>query len=683
MKLLAKALAFLALLIAAPALAERVAVVGGDSNALNGSGLWTHGMDTAHSDFYVVQGTGWGVDQLQANTASINSHGTVQDFIVAIGTNDAGSGAYADAAAWIADLYSLFATVRADNPGVKIYMFTLNPITGDATHTSRRPTINATLRADEGNGTGPDYIIDIAANPTMSAAGATSDTNLYINEAAIVHYAYCTGACTVTAPVSPSLRAGDLCYGTLGSAKGHNYIMKQVECALQSGRAGHHPWTVYAMPLTYSTSPVHPSVDPPVYALAQPASVASTVTVASWLKQDNIQAPTVPPSSEHKFRTVMEGNGFAARFDYGRSPNVEPYGDCLEYWGNLVADKNMNYTRARNTQSTAGASNAAGGPLNPTVYANSCLWQDNALGDGVRRVRKSNDHITYYTNWMNLADGLTIWQSPRGMQYSFGVPPHDPENSIQKSELTAAVSWQSYSDSFTGWFCDDGNGESQKFLVNADGTPAFTTSSGPSGMCPTSAEIYAQSFGPGCMDGVNLRSASNFDHVRLPVGNNSSGREVCPDNWYPIAETENKSFYSHQGAADIATLQMDQDATATANSTNGTVYRHGEAYYRTWLGAWEPTTILSWSSFCIAAKLTTTDSYTGHECNVSTISAIDRLLGGSGSENAPDGSRTPQVNGGHTFAGDQAGDWLSYPAAAGGGGVASRARGRLKLRAEF
>lgn len=673
---LAAASLFGAALVPDRAWAEPITVVAGDSNAVNSSGLWTHGVDANHADFYVNATAGWGVNELQSNISSINSHGTIAYLIVAIGTNDAGSGGYADGAAWVADLYSFYTSIRSANPGVKILQFTLGPRTGDSTYTSRRQGINDTLRADEGNGTGADYLIDIAANPTMSSASANSDTNLYINEASIVHYAYCTGTCTVTAPASGA-RSGDICYGTLGSAKGHSYIMKQVECAMAATRLGRHPWTVYGIDVTYSGSYAAPTTDPPAYTLAQPAAVTTGVTIASWTKQDNITAPLIPPASEYKFRTIMEGNGFAARFDYGRAPGQTIFGDCLQYWGNLQATASTNYTRARALNTTPGASSSAGGPLNMTVYAESCLYEDDALGDGVRRVLKLNDIITYYTVWRT---ALSMWVPPRGLQYSYGVPPHDPENSIHKALLTTGFTW--VSDGFVGWFCES-SGENQKYLTNSDGTDAFTTSGGPGGSCPTSSEIYSNSIGPGCWDGVNLRSPTNFDHVMMPIRDQNSGQLICATLFYPIPETENKSFYSHLGTAMIVRLRMDQDATATANSTSGKVYRNGEAFYRTWLGAWDGSIISGWNTFCNRAKTTNSDSFTGHECNNSTYSATDRLLGGIGSENAPDGSRSPQVNGGHSFAGDLAGDWLTYPALAGGGGggatpgIGNRGRGRL------
>lgn len=662
MKLIAKALAFLALLIATPAFAERLAVVAGDSNAVNSSGLWTHGMDTAHADFYVNAYSGGGVDTLQTNAASINGHGTIQDLIVAIGTNDAGSGAYADAAAWVADLYSFFASERSANPGVKIYMFTLGPRTGDATYTSRRQTINDTLRADEANGTGADYIIDIAANPTMSSTSANADTNLYINEAAIVHYAYCTGACTVTQV------SGDYCKGTLGSTKGHNYIMKQVECALQSGRAGKTPWTVYAVTATYSASPVVPTAETaPALTLAQPADIATAVSLTGWTTTDPAPSTNyrlLPPGDTPKMRTVINSS-FADRIDPVRNPGDANAGHCHLFFGNNAVTESSTYTSLRAT----GSSHAGGGPINPTGYWEPCLTKANAYGgDGLTRVKIPNYHIVYYVGIASIQSQFN--NIPRGLRYIGGTNMDDPNNDAQKAELNANVTWagNGLTNPNTGWFCEFPTGGGPAYqsttdaLVNADGSDALNN-------CPSSSAIYVSVLAPECWDGVNLRSASGYDHMRPYVNNVGSGQPVCPDNWYRLPRLEVKSFFSHQGASDYINLRLDSDDAMAA--TLGSAVKSGFSFHFDWFGAWDYTKMVLWMNNCIG-----TQGNTAHECDYSVIGNDVRMITDSV---APDASRNPQVDLGHTYAGDVVTDWFDYPAAEGaaGGLVGHKLRGRI------
>lgn len=662
MKLLARILAALALLIAAPTLAEPIVVHVGDSNAVNSTGYYVHAYDTAHADFYVVQGTGWGVDQAQTNIASIlncngSCSGTGPAFVtVALGTNDAGSGAYADAAAWITDLYSLFASIRASQPTVKIAVFTLNPRTGDATYTSRRQTINDTLRADEGNGTGADYIIDIAANPTMSSASANTDANLYINEASIVHYAPCPAECATS--------------GT----KGHAYIYKQYDYAMQAIEAGKLPWTVYPMPVTYSASPVVPSVDPPAYALAQSADVASGFTTSNWILGTGITFTTLPPGSEKKFRTVLNEMK-VGRFDPIRAFRQSISGHCHLFFGNGSVTGSSTYKSLRSNQA-AGTSGAAGGLLNLTGYWNPCLKVDNALGDGITRVKKTNYMILYYVGWNN---SLTMWDRPRGYTEIFGTNMDDPDDLADKAELNGNVSWvgngwKASNTTTVGWICE-ASGEHHAFLANADGTDAFTVSGGPGGACPSTSSLYATVAGRGCWDGVNLRSPTGYGHTRNAVRNNNTGQMTCFDNGYAVPEVQEKLIYTYVTAGDSRFARLDSDdAAATAA---GHTMRNGESFHGDWFGAWDYPTMQLWMHGCNASKSTTTDSFTPHECDSSTMTATQRLLGGITGENSPDGSRSPQVNLGFNFNGDISSEWWDLPAMAGMGNMGHRGRSRL------
>lgn len=643
MKLLTKALAFLALLIAAPALAEPVVVLVGDDNAATTSGYYAHAYDAAHANFNVVQGSDWGVDEAQANLSSITSLNP--DYVVvALGTYDLGS--YANAAAWVSDLYSLFTSIRAARPAAKIVAFTLNPRTGDANHTSFRQAVNDALRADEGNGTGADYLFDIAANPTMSVSGATSDTNLFTSEASITHYVACPSTCAY------------------GGTKGHAYIYKQFDYGMQAVVAGKLPWTVYPITATYSASPVVPTAETaPALTLAQPADIATVASLTGWTSGSSLSATTLPPGDTPKFRTVINST-HVARLDPVRNFRDTIAGHCHLFFGNADVDENTTYTTLRGT----GASAAAGGPINPTGYWEPCMTKANAHGgDGITRVKIPNYHIVYYVGIASIQSEFN--NIPRGLRYIGGTNMDDPNNLAWKAELNANVTWagNGLTNASTGWFCESPQYQSTTdALVNADGTDALNN-------CPSSSAIYVSVVAPECWDGVNLRSPSGYDHMRPYVNNVASGQTVCADNWYRLPRLEVKSFFSHQGASDYTTWRLDSDDVMAAMT--GAAVKSGHSFHFDWFGAWDYTKMLLWMNNCIG-----TQSNTAHECDSSTASTTERFVGGI-SDNAPDGSRTPQVNLGHTYAGDLIGDWFDYPAME--MAAATRARGRFKLRAGF
>lgn len=643
MKLLAKALAFLALLIAAPALAEPVVVLVGDDNAATTSGYYAHAYDAAHANFNVVQGTDWGVDEAQANLSSITSLNP--DYVVvALGTYDLGS--YANAAAWVSDLYSLFSSIRAARPTVKIVAFTLNPRTGDANHTSFRQAVNDALRADEGNGTGADYLFDIAANPTMSASGATSDTNLYTSEASITHYVACPATCAY------------------GGTKGHAYIYKQFDYGMQAVVAGKLPWTVYPVTATYSASPVVPTAETaPALTLAQPADIATVVSLTGWTSGSTLTATTLPPGDTPKFRTVINTT-HVGRFDPVRSFRDTVAGHCHVFFGNPDVTANSTYTSLRASDSSF----AAGGPINVTGYWEPCMKKANAHGgDGITRVKIPNYHIVYYVGNASIQSQFN--NIPRGLRYIGGTNMDDPNNLAWKAELNANVTWagNGLTNANTGWFCETGGYQSTTdALVNADGTDALNN-------CPSSSAILVSVVAPECWDGVNLRSPSGYDHMRPYVNNVASGQTVCADNWYRLPRLEVKSFFSHLGASDYTTWRLDSDDVMAA--VTGAAVKSGYSFHFDWFGAWDYTKMLLWMNNCIG-----TDGGTAHECNNSTASTTERFVGGI-SDNAPDGSRTPQVDLTHTYAGDLIGDWFDYPAME--MAAATRARARFKLRAGF
>lgn len=615
----------LSLSLSVPALAATDVVVHiGDNNSENVSGKFAHAYDSAHDNFYVVQGATYGVDDAQTALSTINSY-SPNYVTIDLGKNDVSN--YASGQAWIDDLYSLMASIRSANPGVKIAVFTLGPRTGDATYDSRRQSINDTLRADEQNGTGADYLIDLAANPTMSVSSATSDTNLYVSEASIKNFVTCPAECTTS--------------GT----KGHAYVYKQYDYAMQAIMASKRPWTVYPIPVTYSSTAVIPSVDPPAYTLAEPADIASTVDLNQWISTTSINSNNIPPGDTPKFRTVISGT-HVGRFDPIRAPNISESAHCHSFFGNSTVAFNSTYTSLRNNQA-AGVSASAGGPINLTGYWLPCLTKANALGDGIKRVKKLDYVIVYYVGRASIQS--QYFRIPRGLRYILGVNMDDPDNTAWKAELNGSVSW--ISNGWIGWKCDPSTGVQSKYLTNLDGSDALNS-------CPSTAQIYAEAVSPDCWDGVNLHSPTGYNHMRPEVRNNNTGQGQCPDNWYRIPRLEIKAYFSHQGPSEYINYRLDSDDMA---SFSGHATRNGESFHTDWFGAWDYPKMLSWLNNCTGAHTTISDSFTAHECDSSTFNTTQRFIGGFAGENAPDGSRTPQVTLGARNYGSVSSHYFDYP----------------------
>lgn len=306
-----------------------------------------------------------------------------------------------------------------------------------------------------------------------------------------------------------------------------------------------------------------------------------------------------------------------------------------------------------------GASAAGGGPINPTAYWEPCLTKANAFGgDGLTRVKIPDYHIVYYVGTASIQSQYN--NIPRGLAYVGGTHMDDPLNLEFKAELNGNVSW--ISNGFVGWYCaSTGFHSTSGGITNADGTDALNN-------CPSSSQIYAQLDLPACWDRVNLRSPDGYGHMRPVVRNNNSGQPVCPDNYGRLPELQVKSFFSTLGAADYITYRLDSDDAAAAAA--GQAFKNGQSFHIDWFGAWDYPKMVQWMNECIG-----TEGFTAHECDYSVIGNNVRMITDSA---APDGSRNPQINLGHTYAGDLITDWFDYPPMSQMGGMMGhRARGRL------
>lgn len=644
MKMLARLIALFGLLIAAPALAETIIVAEGDEMTGSAATTYSGAYDAAHADFYINSGTGWGVANLETNIAATTSRTPAW---VTIFVSQDLSGA-ASTAAWFSALTTHIANLRAAVSGVKIAVMTLPPKTGDATYTSRRPVANGLIRAAEG--VEIDRVIDFAAHPIMGPDSAAVDANLFSSNLAVD----CTTVCSLSTPAS------SYCYAdvTMGGAKGQDYYNKQYRCAMESILAGQYPWTVYERPVVYSTSAVVPTTDPPAYTLAQPDDIPTSASTTGWTTADAatycggasgcVPLWTSGAFMEKKFRTTMNGT-WTGRFDPVRGPFQTVWGHAHTGFGVNNVTGSSTYKTLRTDQSV-GNSWAAGGLLNSTAYWVPGILQADAVGDGVTRMKKIRYVIVYYNSSWAGDTTPVAWDHPRGMSYVFGTDMDDPLDVKVKAEIAAYSTKVSYiGNGWIGWNCEGTAFTGRKGLTNADGTDAL-------GACAAAHDIYAELNGPECWDGWNLRSANGYYHVRRAVTNSSTTKPVCPDSWYPIAQVQEKIFYSHLSTTDYITWTCDSDAAFVAL---GGANRKCASFHGDWFGAWDYPTMQTWMHFCTGSKSTSTDSFTPHQCDSSAIDATNRLLDTGA---APAGGRNPQVNLSLDVNGSTASEWWDVPA---------------------
>lgn len=411
----------------------------------------------------------------------------------------------------------------------------------------------------------------------------------------------------------------------------------------------------------------------PVAALA-PSDPGASDSTTGWIISDgNVVAPT---GSEAKFRTLCNV-GFVGKFDPIRGPGVKPYGHLHEFFGKTGMDQNTTYNTLRTNPSVV--STCAGGKFNSTLYWFPTPVMANAMGDGITRAKKANQVVVYYE--AQYADNNTLQPFKPGMNMVFGVNMDDPADALVTAEIATAnakggaAGYQRvgatvdpvYGNGFRGWICES-SGETHKYLANADGSDAFTASGGTAGTCPTSSHIYAELISPGCWDGKNLSSTGGYKHMRHELGEGNSARtNICPTGWYHVVKIRVKIMFSHQGDYRFWRLSSD-DAAATAC---GCVIRNGESMHTDWMNGWHDTTMQTFQHNCNGIE-----GFTGHECDSSSISTTQRLVGGIAGENAPDSSRTPQVVTSNNFTGASAGDWFDIPVDSSG----FRSRAKLHKR---
>lgn len=378
---------------------------------------------------------------------------------------------------------------------------------------------------------------------------------------------------------------------------------------------------------------------PPAYA-AMPANIATSPTTG-WLVTTDTSYCTfgVPGDGSHgcavarvaveaKMRTL----GMSTHI--GFNDPIRNYGQpgtshLHQFFGNSSTNAYSTYASLRRRPGSA----MAGGVINATAYWFPCLIKTNPFSDGKNYCVKANNGTVYYEGAQGISAGVgdEVYM-PRGLRFVFGTNMDDPDDLVVKAEIAAANAQPgtsgrySYKTSgFVGWTCA---GSAYKVaLKNTDNSDPWA------GACTSSDVMIAEAISPGCWDGSNLWSPSGYAHMRQTIRDNTLSLDVCPNNWYRVFMVRVKPQFTHSGFADYGSWRLSSDDMAATNA--GHAMRNGESFHTDYLFGWDDTVLRTTEDFCIGAN-----SATGHECDSSTLTATTRLIT---SENAPDGSRIPQV----------------------------------------
>lgn len=398
----------------------------------------------------------------------------------------------------------------------------------------------------------------------------------------------------------------------------------------------------------------------------QPADIPSTAT--GW-KGTGPSVINIPPATEKKFRSI--GNTcFIAPDDPVRNYGAPGTSHLHQFFGNCTVNAYSTYATLRNraNQYSTGTpkkavSTVAGGPHNATGYWFPCPIKTNPFADGKNYCVKADRIIIYYV--LNAADPSRA-RLPRGLRYVLGRNMDDPDNATQAAEIAAANAQPStagrYSmyiagpknDGFTGWECRTTDGTTVIQTTGAQNLSQFLKTTGGvdpwGGNCLTGYKLTAILNAPECYDGKNLWSPGGYKHFRFPVyDTQSSNGRTCPKGWFKVPILELSISFFHKGFADYGAWRLSSDdamqAKLTALGTPRAV-ANGESMHTDWFGAWDDEvfygnaagTVQGWQKFCAGVE-----GNTAHECDSSTFNATNSLIGGYAGENAPDGTRNPQV----------------------------------------
>lgn len=371
----------------------------------------------------------------------------------------------------------------------------------------------------------------------------------------------------------------------------------------------------------------------------QPPIVPSNFPTDAWLGS---KTSTPILGGEAKFRTHCNHSHHSYE-----DPIVFPKQRGVSHLHTFFGNDKMGADSTYESLRTTGGSTCGGGKINRSGYWYPALLKDNALGDGKTMVIKPAHAVVYY----NVPQSRVAEFSPlaRNLQYVFGFNLSDPAEVAHKAEVAATAGYTWRDNGFAGWRCSD-SGTYYPYLRDETGAATFT--------CAAGNSIIATLFAPGCWDGTNLTSSNGRKHFRTYVQHNATGNvRICPEGWYRIATFELILVFDNPtGSSDYKEWYLSADRMANDwtggdcfGDGNGYAFCNGQTMHADWFGAWDYEIMRTWMLKCNGTTIPTgPDNPDGtapdmHECGSTQFGDGRRGIGFS-NENAPDGTRNPQLN---------------------------------------
>lgn len=252
------------------------------------------------------------------------------------------------------------------------------------------------------------------------------------------------------------------------------------------------------------------------------------------------------------------------------------------HWHEFFGNKTPVACSTRRSLRKHPESMAPGNRLLSTAYWEAeVLFDDAATGNTFAVPAK--EHVVYYVKPGNNPGPQVNDLQPLHafLEFVGGKKPEDPYDCKVKREIDKAnggpgtgctVTPGRYAyrtDGFLGYSCvtEDGQtraavkggGDYTKSFVLADGTDPWE------GRCTDGMIIYPEGNAPECWDGVNTGSITGYDHFRYKIGDNNTGKFICPSKpngtgWYEVPAFELKSLRKTRGWNDYKRWYLSSDA---------------------------------------------------------------------------------------------------------------------------
>ena len=387
------------------------------------------------------------------------------------------------------------------------------------------------------------------------------------------------------------------------------------------------------------------------YAAYEPADIANPVVYANGLSG----TPNVS-GTERKARFICEVSHIG-RHDAIRGLGQTIFGHPHVFAGNGGTNGSSTFTTLR---SETIPSTCPGAGLNNSAYWAVGVEKDNALGDGITRIKKPDFINLYYVTQTGGAYVGKFQKLKRAIAEITGMDLDDPDGTApggRLAEVTAANAVNIYGTYANvslkpRWFCDD-TGINAAYLATSAGVDALSN-------CPSTSQISARVSGHHCWDGHNPTSPTGRGHVRPYMNETGNATAtVCPLNWFYKPAIEIRWVFSHQGPPDYTTWRCGSDAIAAAAA--GRPMGKCESFHVDVIFAWDQRAMDEIQSFCFEAEGTTF----GATCNDSSLSNVNKLTQAG-------------INIGSRYYGTQASHWFDVPPSAAVGGPYPKARARLR-----